>query len=347
MSKPLISNPTIPLDSLILVTGANGLIASTIADQLLFAGYRVRGTVRNRAKNAWLASVLTARHGSDRFELVEIPDLTVTGVWTPVVKGVAGIAHVLGALDGAAKDSDKAIEAELPWHIALLEAATSEPNMKSFALTSSAWAAWTPDASVKSVLTKWTWNDSAVQLARSDATPQQKGFAPWMAQKTLYEQKLWEWVRKNQDRIPFTFNSILLDTVIGHCLHPKEQGIPSSTGMVGWAYEKSHLDFLGGMQPQWYIDTIDTALLYVAALTTPGVNGERLYGFGARYSWPKVTEILKNLYPEKDITIMEYNGWDQTKIPNQRAEELLRGVKGAGWTSLEESVQAAAKCLGI
>lgn len=40
----------IPKNALVVVTGANGFIASHVVDQLLLAGYRVRGTVRNTEK---------------------------------------------------------------------------------------------------------------------------------------------------------------------------------------------------------------------------------------------------------------------------------------------------------
>lgn len=58
-----------------------------------------------------------------------------------------------------------------------------------------------------------------------------------------------------------------------------------------------------------------------------------------------MNEILRELCPhEAGIPVLEDCGWDQTEIPNQRAEILLRGVKQAGWASLVESVHAAAKC---
>jgi nucleoside-diphosphate-sugar epimerase len=47
----------IPKGSLIVVTGVNGYIASHVAYQLLLSGYRVHGTVRTRAKGAWLQKV--------------------------------------------------------------------------------------------------------------------------------------------------------------------------------------------------------------------------------------------------------------------------------------------------
>jgi uncharacterized protein YbjT (DUF2867 family) len=38
---------TLEHGSLILVTGVNGLLGSHVADQLLHAGYKVRGSVRD------------------------------------------------------------------------------------------------------------------------------------------------------------------------------------------------------------------------------------------------------------------------------------------------------------
>ncbi|KAI0861221.1 hypothetical protein F4860DRAFT_173490 [Xylaria cubensis] len=340
MWRPNISNPTIPLGSTILVTGANGLIASTLVDQLLAAGYYVRGTVRDAKRCQWLRSTLDSRHGPGHLELVEVPDINKMGAWDAAVQGVSGIAHIIGAVTNNDPLVDQHLEEEMAAHISLLEAAQAEKLMKSFVLTSSAFAAWTPNASKIVNLGQWDWNHEAVDLARSSATD--KGLAPLMALKTLIEQRVWNWVNSKQLR--FTFNSILLDTVIGHCLHPKDIGIPSTNGMVKWVYDGVHLDLIAMMQPQWFIDTRDAALLYVAALTTPGVDGERLFGFGGRYSWPKVAEILQKLYPEKNVSTLTDNGWDKTEVPNKRSEELLRRVKLASWTELEESVKDASAC---
>lgn len=47
------SNTTLSPGVLVLVTGVNGYIASHVANELLLAGYRVRGTVRNVEKSQW------------------------------------------------------------------------------------------------------------------------------------------------------------------------------------------------------------------------------------------------------------------------------------------------------
>ena len=348
MTAPKLSipNPLLPLNSLILVTGANGLIASHATDQLLAAGYRVRGTVRSAPRCAYLTKLYESRHGADRFSLLEVPDVFAPGAWDEAVRGVAGIAHVLGALDLHVQDADRAAAEELPWQVALLEAAAREGGVRSVVFTSSAWAAWTPDVRRRVVLTRESWNEEALALARNrEVDAKSKGFAGFMAFKTLVEKGVWEWVRQNKPA--FAFNTLLLDTVIGECLDPVNQGIPSTAGMVRWVWENVHLDVLDVMQPQWFVDCRDTGRLYVALLTTaPAVDGERVYGFGGRYSFFRVAEILKELYPEHagKVAKVKDQGWDQTEVPNELEAELLArlGQKG-GWRSLKESVKENAE----
>lgn len=340
----VIDRTQLPADSLVLVTAANGLVASHVVDQLLAAGYRVRGTVRNIQKNAWMTSLFGARYSSDRFSLIEVPDMSAPKVWEACVQGVAGIAHMFGAADVYTQHYEQAVASEMKVHTALLEAARCEPSVKAFVFTSSIWAAWTPDASKESSVGEWTWNDTAVEMTRDghSATPQLKVFAQYMALKTVLERQVWDYVRR--EKLPFAFSTILLGTVIGRTLQPKELGMPSTAGMVKWAYDGVNVEILGLMQPQWCVDTCDAAMLYVAALTTPGMDGERLFACGARYSWFKVVQALGQLFPDKNLPSLPDHGWDQTEVPNQRSGELLPSVKGARWASLEDSVKAGSEC---
>jgi nucleoside-diphosphate-sugar epimerase len=58
----------------ILVSGANGFIASWIVITLLEQGYNVRGTVRSLAKGRHLSELF--KEYEDKFELVIVEDIT-------------------------------------------------------------------------------------------------------------------------------------------------------------------------------------------------------------------------------------------------------------------------------
>lgn len=73
--------------SLILVTGANGYIATHIVNQLLIAGYHVRGTVRDATKAAQTTTLFTGRYGTGKFAAVVVPDMSVDGAFDDAVKG--------------------------------------------------------------------------------------------------------------------------------------------------------------------------------------------------------------------------------------------------------------------
>jgi nucleoside-diphosphate-sugar epimerase len=61
----------------VLVTGANGFVAMHVVDQLLKAGYAVRGTVRNETKSAHIKQTFAAYE--DKLELVVVEDITLVG----------------------------------------------------------------------------------------------------------------------------------------------------------------------------------------------------------------------------------------------------------------------------
>ena len=73
--------PAIAPGSLVLVTGVNGFIASHVADQLIQAGYRVKGTSRDTTKTQWIQELLDNRYGKGKFETVVVKDLAGEGAF--------------------------------------------------------------------------------------------------------------------------------------------------------------------------------------------------------------------------------------------------------------------------
>lgn len=95
LSQPMSPTTAIPKGSLILVTGANGYIASNIVDLLLELGYRVRGTVREH--KPWLTELFEKRHAKDCFETVVTANMEEPGAFDEAMQDVAGVIHVVGS----------------------------------------------------------------------------------------------------------------------------------------------------------------------------------------------------------------------------------------------------------
>lgn len=79
--------PAIPKESLVLVTGVNGYIASHVAEQLLEHGYRVRGTVRDAYKADYMHALFDDKYGEDAFEVQIVKDMATDGAFDEVMKG--------------------------------------------------------------------------------------------------------------------------------------------------------------------------------------------------------------------------------------------------------------------
>lgn len=78
---------TLPSGSTVLVTGITGYIGSHVADQLLQAGFKVRGTVRNVEKAAGLLKNWESKFGAGQVELVVVQDISKAGAFDDAVKG--------------------------------------------------------------------------------------------------------------------------------------------------------------------------------------------------------------------------------------------------------------------
>ena len=80
---------TIPPSSTVLVTGINGHIGSHIANEILKAGYKVRGTARTIEKAADVKKVFDERYGSGKVEIVAVKDMAQAGAFDEAIKGLS------------------------------------------------------------------------------------------------------------------------------------------------------------------------------------------------------------------------------------------------------------------
>jgi len=320
---------TIEKGSTVLVTGVNGYIASHVADQLLEAGYHVRGTVRSTSKADWLYELFDQKYGQGKFAAVEVPDMVHEGAFDDAVKGVSGICHLASVLTFS-DQPDEVIPPTVKGTLNVLTSATKEPAVKSVVYTSSSTAALLPQPNAKIVVDPSTWNDACVHAAYHDATPDP--FTIYGASKTEAERAFWKTIE--QTRPPFQVAAVLPNANFGPILGPAA----SSTGT--WPIQLYNGDGTPfNFPPQWFVNVRDDARLHVAALIDPSAHGQRLFAFAGPYTINAILAVLRKLEPGRSFPEDRDMGEDLCEIPNQAAEELLRKHYGHGWTGLEETIR--------
>ncbi len=123
-------------DQLILLTGISGFIAKHCAVELLRAGYRVRGTVRDKSKADKVRATLARHCDVSKLEFAEADLLSDKG-WAEASNGVWGVLHVASPfIIGAPKDENDLIRPAVDGTMRALKAAIAA-GAKRFVQTSS------------------------------------------------------------------------------------------------------------------------------------------------------------------------------------------------------------------
>ncbi|KAF7588112.1 hypothetical protein BBP40_006177 [Aspergillus hancockii] len=329
---------SLPKGSRIVVTGANGYIASHVVDKLLSLGYIVRGTVRT--PKPWLNEYFQQKYGDNMFETAVVASFVDGDGINSVLDDVDGIIHV--ASDVTWNPDPKNV---IPWVVKattnILEAAAKRSAVKRVVLVSSSNASYfSVPCPEGRVVDESTWNHEAVKAAWDPNTPSEiKSLAVYAASKMEGERHAWTWVEEHQPH--FTFNTVLPCFVGGKILHPEIFG--STMGYVRKLLNGDSSPTL--MFPdQWYVDVEDVArLCAVGLLLEREVKSERIFAFGEQTNWFDMVAIMRQLRPNNKLIpdpVVE-DVRDHTEVlPRRRAEELLHTFYGkSGFTSIRDSLE--------
>ncbi|PKK49054.1 hypothetical protein CI102_6503 [Trichoderma harzianum] len=309
---------SVPPGGLILVTGASGYIGSVTVQVFLQRGYRVRGTVRSVAPNAWMKEYF-----GPKFELIEVPDLNAPDAFNKAIEGVDGIAHI--AMDmGMNPQNHAIIENTIKSNLQLLKAAAKESSVKSVVITSSLAACALPTTGTPYKIGNPRWH----------------GIVLYGASKARGEQEAFAWMREHKPA--FSFNTVVPNVNFGTAISPENMSYLSTSAVIDAAV-KGYPSAPSILPPQWYVDVEDTALLHLGALTLDDVNGERLLAFAGKYSWTQILEILHKRYPDKvKLKSVDEPVVDAGEVDNERSIEVLKKMgKKEGFTSLEDTLVKA------
>lgn len=246
----------------VVVTGASGFIASWLVKQLLEAGYRVRGTVRNTSGTS-VAHLRALPFAAERLELVAA-DLLDPEVWPSVVDGAEIVMHTASpyALDVADPQRDL-VDPAVKGTRHVVRASAANPRVKRVVLTSSM-AAVTDEPEGDHVLTEADWNEKST-LQRN----------PYYYSKTLAEREAWKIVGESAEVSARPPGAAPLSLVV---INPFLVVGPSLSAGVNTS-NQLFADLLKGTYPgimrlSWgFVDVRDVARAHVAAMETPGASG--------------------------------------------------------------------------
>jgi dihydroflavonol-4-reductase len=255
----------------VLVTGASGFIASHVVQQLLEAGYRVRGTVRSSTHDS-SAHLKSLAGASERLELVAA-ELLDPDVWPQVVNDCDYIMHMASPYALDVKDPQRdLVDPALNGTRNVLRASAKVPSVKRVVLTSSM-AAVTDEPDQERVLTEQEWNTES-SLSRN----------PYYYSKTVAEQEAWRLATAHH------FSLVVINPfmVIGPSLSP---ALNTSNALFADLLKGT---YPGLMRLVWgLVDVRDVARAHLEAMERTGANGRYLCAAGT-IGMREVVELLNN-----------------------------------------------------
>lgn len=189
---------------MVLVTGANGYIGARTVEAFLDAGYSVRGAVRSQSAGQGLQNALSKAVSAGRLELVQVPDITVSGAYDDAVKGVTAIAHLASPVSFNFTDSEYVVGTAVNSVKSILASANKETGIKHCVFMSSI-VAIISEKPQGHIFTEADWNDAAPKAVaeQGDAAT---GRQIYGASKTLAERAFWSF--REEQKPTFTMNTV-------------------------------------------------------------------------------------------------------------------------------------------
>ncbi|BBN11651.1 protein MpDFR-like13 [Marchantia polymorpha subsp. ruderalis] len=267
----------------VVVTGANGFIASWLVKLLLERGYTVRGTVRSPENVEKVGHLLELPGAKERLSLHKA-ELLQEGAFDEVVEGADGVFHTASPffLTGITDPEVQLVGPALQGTLNVLRSVSRCKSAKRVVLTSSTASVMHNGRELKSstVLDESWFSDP--QFCRDN-----KIWYP--LSKILAELAAWDYVKEHAE----DFDLVVVNPcmVLGPML---QKTLNTSSEIV--------LDMLNGKMKgypdlaQSWVDVRDVALAHVLAFETPSAEGRYiLVGKVVHYS--EVSTILQKLQP--------------------------------------------------
>lgn len=242
----------------VLVTGASGYIALHCVQQLLEAGYEVRGTVRSLCDSEKVGPLRDLKYSSDRLELVEA-DLECAEHWPDAIQGCTYILHVASPWPIVADEST--VTTARDGTLNVLKGAASTGTVKKVVVTSSCAAINDGHKNKSRVFDETCWADL-----------NSKRIEHYGKSKAVAERAAWDFWESLPKHSRFELTVLNPTLVTGPVLSQRDHGSAMIIRRM-----MDYRTFLAIPKVSLgVVDVRDVARAHVKALKAPETNGERI-----------------------------------------------------------------------
>ncbi|BGP52862.1 hypothetical protein JCM8202_003944 [Rhodotorula sphaerocarpa] len=332
----------------VLVTGASGFLASYVVDSFLEAGWKVKGTVRNKAK----ADHLLARYPThaDRLEMVQVPDIVTGKGMAEAMAGCDAVAHTASPYALTFTDPIKDfIDPAVKGTLSVLQAA-SDAGIRRVVVTSS-FAAVTNFAK-GGPWRDYTYTASDWNPVTLEECPNLSGPGVYSASKTLAERAALDFAAAHPDMVISTLNPPMIYGPPLQKVASRDEVNTSSQAIYNLINGEPGREVPWNRLPL-FVNVRDIALAHVRALEVEDVNkvkSQRFLLYSGAFTWEDAVTHLATVRPELKPRLpvlpaspAEYkdHGKPLARLDCTPAREVL-GLKDLkGWKeTLEETVDA-------
>ncbi|KAK7692305.1 hypothetical protein QCA50_003930 [Cerrena zonata] len=314
----------------VLVTGGTGFMGGHIVHQLLAGGQRVRAIVRS-GKGDQLKETY-AQYG-DKLDTAVVDDF-VSGDFTHTFKDVDAVIHAAAPMPTHIKSAEDALKTAIDGTLNIFKQA-EKAGIRNFAYTSSVVALNLEDPAP---ITDQSWNPITKDIALQSKEP----FVIYIAEKTLAEKAVWEFVDKHPHVEMMTVNPPFFYGPYA----PSYRNDDASKGSLstnGFIYSLLTPNGTGAPGP-YAIDVRDVAKALILGLKAPPtsqVGRKRIILSSACISAKDVVELIASERPELKGRLSKA-AFDAPPAPKSaldlsRAKEVL-GLEFRDW---KETILAA------
>ncbi len=189
---------------IILITGINGYVASTVGLSLLQHGYTVRGTSRDPAHEAVLRNGPYKPHSSN-FQYVCVADITVPGAFDKAVTGVFSILPMAAPVSFAVQGLEAFMGPAVKSVTSILHSAVKHagPQLSSVVYLSSVAAVWDYAVGMADPSYEFSekdWNEWAEKTALEVGDENGAWLMWYPASKAAAEKAIWKFKDENKVR---------------------------------------------------------------------------------------------------------------------------------------------------